>query len=372
MTAHVLTGATGLLGAALTLELLQRTDAELICLTRPGRAGAAARLTDTLRTAARSYGHADTLDTQIDKRCRAVAADLAEPLCGVVPARLPGRIENFWHCAADLRYEDHHWESLWRTNVEGTDNALALAEALVCRTFTYISTAYVAGKRTGVLLEEPADPRQTNNRYEDSKIMAERLVAKSAMTTRILRPSIIIGHSRTHAVIGGHSGLYGLQRRVANLRKMLSRLGTPEDLTRPLRVRVEPETPINVVPVDLVATDAVAISQSGTSATVFHLTHPRPMLLGPGFSRMFELAGLPAPLFTGDTHGFTEIDHQFDRKIVFFRSYMSGVKIFDQTTLRENVPDSRLYGWDFQMSSLEQFYLWYFKHLERRDAPVPG
>jgi thioester reductase-like protein len=344
---HLVTGATGLVGAALVLELLARTDDEVVCLVRPGRSNAEDRLRQALTTAARSYG---AFGLEIDKRCTVVAADLTEPRCGVAGVRG----EEFWHCAADLRYEDRHWEALRRTNVEGTRNALDLALSAGCTAFNYMSTAYVAGRRDGVLTEVRHDS-ETNNRYEDSKVAAEEVVAAATgLVTRTLRPSIVIGHSRTYAVCGGLSGLYGIQRRLKQFKRALSALGSSSE---PMRLRADAAARVNLVPVDLVAADAVNISQSTSTARVFHLTHPEPLSVGPGLGLMFELAGLPRPIYTDDVSTFTQLDREFDRKIDFYSSYMTGTKVFDQTNLLAAVDKPVLMSWHFDLEKLARFYL---------------
>ncbi|GAA2697326.1 SDR family oxidoreductase [Actinoplanes palleronii] len=361
MTTHVVTGATGLVGAALVLELLTRTDATVICLVRPGRSSATERLTTALTAAARAYGREETnVDEQI---CRAVPADLTQARCGVDPAEI-GPVDEFWHCAADLRYEDRHRDLLFATNVDGTRHAHDLARAAGATVFNYVSTAYVAGRRTGLLREEPAPAGLGNNHYEESKTAAEHLLAATTgPAIRVLRPSIVIGHSRTMAVAGGRTGLYTIHRRVHQLDRMLTLLGDAGGRGRPLRIRAEADSPINVVPVDLVAADAVALSTAGAPAGTYHLTHPAPMRLRPGLDLMFAMSGLAAPLLVGGDDGFTQIDREFDRRLDFHRSYMSGQKVFDQSALRAVLPDAALLSWTIDAPTLERVFGWHLDQL---------
>jgi thioester reductase-like protein len=359
---HVVTGATGLVGSALVLELLRRTDADVACLVRPGRSDAPTRLGAVLGAAARAHGHGDTFDADIRHRCLAIVADVDHELCGVDPAAFPVGASEFWHCAADQRYEERHREGLQRTNVLGTRHALALAAELDCRSFNYFSTAYVAGRRYGTVREQPVtDPRPTN-RYEESKIAAEWLVlAAEGLVTRILRPGIVIGHSVTHAVVGGHTGMYGIHRQLVQLERMLSMLGDPAVRTRPLRLRADRATPVDLAPVDLVAADAVALSRSG-HAGVFHLTHPTGIRLGDGLDLMFDVAGLPRPHYTYSDAGFAAADREFDRKIDFFRSYLTGAKTFDRARLLAAVPRPAVSSWRLDPAVLRHFQLWYQTH----------
>jgi len=366
---HVVTGATGLVGAALVLELLRRDDADVVCLVRPGRSDASTRLTTALTDAARAFGHGESFAADIRHRCVAVAADVDLPLCGVDPSRLRGT--EFWHCAADQRYEERHWKGLQRTNVLGTRHAVDLATELGCRAFNHFSTAYVAGRRYGTVRERAVTDPLHNNRYEESKIAAEWVVlAADGLVKRILRPGIVIGHSVTHAVVGGHSGMYGIHRQLVQLERMLSMLGDPAPRTRPLRLRADRATPVDLAPVDLVAADAVSVSRSG-HAGVFHLTHPTGIRLGDGLDLMFDVAGLPRPHYTYSDAAFTAADREFDRQIDFFRSYLTGNKTFDRSRLLAAVPAPAVSGWRLDRAVLREFQLWYQTHATSRQS-VPS
>ncbi len=85
---------------------------------------------------------------------------------------------------------------------------MRLAEGFGSGAFNHVSTAYVAGRLTGRIAEvDDPRPRAYNNIYEESKHLGEYIVAKdcgaSAMGYRIFRPSIVIGHSRTHRSSSG-------------------------------------------------------------------------------------------------------------------------------------------------------------------------
>ena len=192
-------------GGALALELLQRTDAELYCLVRPRATDddIQRRLEQGLSKAAGLYG-LPHLKAAILDRCRAISGDILKPRAGLGP--IP-RVDEVWHAAASLKFGDEHRSEIWSHNVDGTCHLLDLARASHTDVFNYISTAYVAGQRQGLILEELIPPETpTNNAYEDSKIVAEHLVAQSGLYHRIFRPSIVIGHSQTLAA----TNVYGI------------------------------------------------------------------------------------------------------------------------------------------------------------------
>src|SRR3954467_10603529 len=76
---HFVTGATGLVGSAIVLELLQRTTDDVFCLVRPGSDDVTARLRRVLGRAVESYAAPPEVQRAIAERCHAVAGDVVEP-----------------------------------------------------------------------------------------------------------------------------------------------------------------------------------------------------------------------------------------------------------------------------------------------------
>src|SRR5437764_3878971 len=99
MAAHFITGATGFVGGALTLELLDRDVERLVCLVRAQTdQEAEERLSASLERAAATYG-VENLLTERRARCVALAGDVVQPQCGL--AALPEPVDQVWHCAAN-------------------------------------------------------------------------------------------------------------------------------------------------------------------------------------------------------------------------------------------------------------------------------
>lgn len=138
--------------------------------------------------------------------CTAVAGDLTVPLFGLSPGDyrdLAAVVTRIIHCAAITDFNRPLSESR-RVNVEGTRNVLRFARD--CRRLervAVLSTAYVAGRRTGRISEDDlAHRRGFVNTYERSKYEMERLVRSAMPTTPIAvyRLSTIVGHARTGRV----------------------------------------------------------------------------------------------------------------------------------------------------------------------------
>lgn len=369
-----MTGATGFVGAALVLSLLRRTDAQIVCLVRPGATPVDQRLFDALRTAAAAYGESTAVIDAITRRCHAVAGDVALPECGGAP--LPAfRYSQGWHSAASLRFEDRYAEEIVAINTHGARNALAWMRAAGVSQLNYMSTAYVAGIRTGQIRETPCGNAETNNLYERSKIDAEAiLTGQREIGVRVFRPSIVVGHSRTRAATN-FSGMYGFLRQLTAFRGMMQRTQARLLHETSIKVQLQVGAPVDLVPIDRVVENAVTIASSTDpapgAAEYYHLTNP----LAPHVDRvvrlMFEELGLRTPSFVGDDDELEWLDERFNRRIGFYRSYMLGSRTFDRSNVERCVGDEPETAYAMTDDVLRDYYRWYLERLDASRQALP-
>ena len=371
---QLVTGATGFIGASLVLELLERTPDRIVCLVRPvagdsDRARSAqARLEDALRRARAAAGRRGP-ESDLLARCQAVPGDLLAAGFGVAPEAI-GPVREVWHSAASLRFEDPYAEEIWRHNAEGTRTTLELARRLGATTFNYMSTAYVSGTREGTIKEElpeaVAEPGEAaNNAYERSKIEAERRVAASGLAFRILRPSIVIGHSGT-ARAASDTGFYGYVARLARLRRVLERRGRLEDLAR-AEIEGLADAPLNLIPVDAVARNAVSVSLSGSPARIFHLTNATPPSVGAASAVINRVLGIPGPSFAARPRGASTYDRVLADQMRFFIAYVGRTKHFDRSNLDAAI-GAEASRWPMDPGALERYVATYLATLPRPGA----
>jgi thioester reductase-like protein len=325
----LLTGATGFVGVHLLLEILQQTDSEIYCIVRSNGGDANSRLSSLIIETIRNAHYPNALVAQVVRRVHVVQGDLTQDLSEVA-SQLPS-ISVFWHCAASLNYEDSYAKQISAINVDGTSKALDLARKKGAEEFNYISTAYVAGRSTGLILEQPVAEVEHSNFYEHSKVLAERLVlAERSMKTRIFRPSIVIGHSASfHAF--NFSGLYGFLRRLIQFKNTMARINSAFLQTESISLLVDADIPLNLVPVDMVASQAVRIARSDSEKSIFHLTNSHVPSVGESLNVAFGCLGINPPRIVNSMEGLGKLDTKFNSRIDFYSSYLSGHKAFDRT-----------------------------------------
>ncbi|MFL5907479.1 MAG: SDR family oxidoreductase [Solirubrobacterales bacterium] len=258
--AYFVTGATGFIGRNLVEQLLQR-EGTIYVLVREGSRGRLEEL--------RSRWGAD------EERIVPVIGDLSQEKLGCEDqiSELRGKIDHFFHLAAiyDMTADA---ESQRKANVEGTREAVKLAEALEAKRFHMVSSIAAAGLYKGTFTEDMFDEAEKveNHPYFQTKHESEAVVREEASVPwRVYRPGIVVGHSETGEMdkIDGPYYFFKLLQRARN--------ALPQWFPG---VGIEGRK-INVVPVDFVAKAMDHIAHlDGLDGQAFHLTDPNPVTAG--------------------------------------------------------------------------------------------
>ncbi|MCC6145612.1 MAG: SDR family oxidoreductase [Candidatus Hydrogenedentes bacterium] len=263
----LVTGATGIMGSWVLGEALKRGYTPYALMRDSSEDAARERLRAVLALP-EAEDHLE--DVQI------VLGDTTRPNFGLSEAALAdllGRIGGVIHCAASTSFSPRKDAVLWQTNVDAVVALIDLLRGTGVPLY-HVSTAYVAGKRSGRVLETELTPEVPyKNTYERTKREAERLVneaiAKGDITGAIFRPSIIVGASQ-EGRISQFLNFYTIIRYVDLLQR--NKLGEPS-----LRLQGNPHSTLNLVPVDWVAEALWRIIEAeGASGDTYHLTHCDP------------------------------------------------------------------------------------------------
>lgn len=161
-------------------------------------------------------------------------------------------------------------EKMERVNVDGTRNLLAFAAELPSlERLVHYSTAFVAGNREGVIMEdELLWPQKFRNAFESTKFKAERIVRQNMddLPISVVRPALVVGDSRT-GEIDHMDGPHFFMHVLVNL---------PLDIHLPLLGKGV--YPLNLVPVDFVVEAMVGIARDPRAVgKTFHLVDPNPL-----------------------------------------------------------------------------------------------
>ena len=224
-----------------------------------------------------------------------------------------------------------------------------------------------------MIKEAPAGDADTHNHYERSKVEAERLVAGGRrMAIRILRPSVVVGHSRTLAATA-FSGFYGFVRQLVQFRGMVDRTQRGLLANKPMHVRLDTDATIDLVPVDAVAREAVTIGLSDTAAGVYHLTHRDPPTLGLVVRTLFAMCGLHEPQFVSSPDELTWLDKQFDERLDFYGAYMRGDRRFERRRTEAALPHAKATRHVvYDAAEIDRLGRWYLERLEQERSRMPA
>ena len=273
--AYFITGGTGFIGRNF-IDKLKDREGDIYVLTRAASMHKFEELQERM---------GDSGDRLIP-----VTGDLKQPLLGVdaaTVADLKGKIKYFCHFAAiyDIGATA---EAQTATNIDGTRNAIQLAEAVAAGSFEHVSSIAAGGLYQGTFREDMFEEAENlDHPYFSTKHDSEGIVRDECQVPwRVFRPGMVVGNSKT-GEIDKIDGAYYFFKSLQKIRRVL-----PPWF--PL-VGIEGGK-FNIVPVDYVV-DAMdhIVHQEDLEGRCFHLTDPDHHSMG-NMMNIFAEAG-HAPRF---------------------------------------------------------------------------
>ncbi|MGO8952716.1 MAG: SDR family oxidoreductase [Rhodomicrobium sp.] len=271
---YFVTGASGFIGKRLVRTLLSRSQTTVYFLMRDS--------SPSRIEALRKYWHVSA------KRAIPLKGDIGKPGLGLSKEdinTLKGRTAHLFHLAAiyDLKADP---EREMATNIEGTRNAVRLAETIGAGRFHHFSSIAAAGLYEGTFREDMfEEARHYEHPYFASKHESEGVVRRECTVPwRIYRPGIVVGDSQTGEMdkIDGPYYFFSLIKRVrAVLPPWMPMVGIEGGR-------------INLVPVDFVVAAVNHIAHaSGQDGKCFHLTDPHPYRVGDTLNMFAKASNAP-------------------------------------------------------------------------------
>ena len=182
----LVTGATGILGRIIVLELL-----------RQGKKVRATRRKSSNLNEVKNSWHFYTSDVEnLFSQIEWMEVDLED--LDSIREVLEG-VDEVYHCSAKVSFHPKYQQEMFRTNVEGTKNLLYISEEKKVKKFLYVSSIAVLDKpnENNVLDEKSEfDTSGEHSNYALSKYLAEMEVWRSfveGLNTVIINPGVIIG-----------------------------------------------------------------------------------------------------------------------------------------------------------------------------------
>ena len=182
----LVTGATGILGRVIVLELLKRGKT----------VRAAKRKSSNLEEVKNSFGFYTENPTEFFNKIEWINVDF-EDIFSLQKA-LVG-VEEVYHCAAKVSFHPKDKRKMYKTNIEGTKQLLYACENSSVKKFLFVSSiAVLDGFNENGELDESSDfnPKVDHSSYAISKHFSEMEVWRASaegLNVAIVNPGLIIG-----------------------------------------------------------------------------------------------------------------------------------------------------------------------------------
>jgi nucleoside-diphosphate-sugar epimerase len=343
----LVTGAAGFLGSHMAVALL-RSGFQVAALVRTGkRLSAAERIARLLDW----FG----LEEGFRRNLQVVEGDIAGPALSSGTSGLSGTlggIDEIVHCASNTAFAERKRAEVEASNIDGLRNILEFAVRCGCGVFHHVSTAYVAGRRTGPCAEEWIEAGPFTNVYEETKaqgeIMARDVCRREGIRLNVYRPTIVYGDSRTGRTLRFNALYFPVKaaiflrdiyladirerggRKAAELGIRLTEAG---GLIMPIRIEVAREGGINLVPVDHCVRVFMAVMEDELEGGIYHIANPRSTRIEDivAFAkRHFRLGGVETcgpEAFA--SHPKNALEVLYDSYLEAYRPYMQDLRIFE-------------------------------------------
>jgi nucleoside-diphosphate-sugar epimerase len=341
-----LTGATGFLGSHLMASFLK--DGYRIIVA--GRSNNEGSLKERIFKLLRWFGIDESGQLEF------VEIDFLKPHLGLPEdeyIELCNKTGQIVHCASDTSFSEKKREVVLKSNVESLSGILEFASDSRAEFFHYISTAYVSGSKVPVCTESLSIATEFVNVYEESKALAENVIAdfcnRNSIPFTIIRPSIVYGDSRSGRSLKFNALYFPIQSvnyiREIYLNDIINNNGRKSMkygiyldkegcLFLPLRIFLPQRGILNIIPVDYFVEATMRIIKKAPPGGIFNLTNNSPARLDEisVYNEQFmKVRGVEIHYGNQKSDGCRNpAEELFDRFMEPYRFYLSDTRLFDR------------------------------------------
>lgn len=358
----LLTGVTGLVGASVVTALLRKhPDYKIVAICRGNKAQTAQERTAlTLKAQCDFDGDSDSYQS-IVSRVTVVQGDVTNMPFDEIAKY--GPFDVMFHCAADVNLGKDSDGKTYATNMNGTLNAVEALTRFNIPRFHYVSTAYVAGKCVGRVMEDEMPATDWINSYERSKFNAEKYVRENVKVPyTIYRPSIIVGR-RSDGVIRKPLAFYRILEFLGRLKSNRAHhAGLPANA--PMKIDFRIPSPVSdkiyFVPIDYVQYSISELFEKPERNRTYHITGDSPVS-----TKMIEIA-VQSVLQTEGLEVVEKLENPSRDELLIVRMledlipYFSTQIIFDNSNVYEDLGAEAL-NWTQDVRFLRRMAYSYFK-----------
>ena len=342
-----LTGATGFLGSHLMASLLSGGH-RIIVLGRSNKNGT---LQERVSRLLKWFGI-----EEFAGQLKFMEIDFLKPLLGIPEADykvLCADTEQIIHCASDTSFTERKRDIVFKSNVNSLEGILEFAVNANVKFFHYISTAYVAGANVILCKECLSSSADFLNVYEESKALAENIIAafcqKNSIPFSIIRPSVVYGDSRTGRSLRFNALYFPIQsvKYISEIYlkdiknndgKKSKQFGIFIDeegyLFLPLRIYLPEEGALNIIPVDYFVNATIMIIANASPGGIYHLTnnsYTKLEAIAVYNEHFMKIRGVEIIYGkSADNVLRNPAEELFDRFMTPYRPYLSDNRIFDR------------------------------------------
>jgi nucleoside-diphosphate-sugar epimerase len=342
-----LTGATGFLGSHLMASLLSGGH-RIIVLGRSNKNGT---LQERVSRLLKWFGI-----EEFAGQLKFMEIDFLKPLLGIPEADykvLCADTEQIIHCASDTSFTERKRDIVFKSNVNSLEGILEFAVNANVKFFHYISTAYVAGANVILCKECLSSSADFLNVYEESKALAENIIAafcqKNSIPFSIIRPSVVYGDSQTGRSLRFNALYFPIQsvKYISEIYrndiknndgKKSKQFGIFIDeegyLFLPLRIYLPEKGALNIIPVDYFVNATMKIIANASAGGIYHLTnnsHTKLEKIAVYNEQFMKIKGVEIIYDrSADNVLRNPAEELFDRFMEPYRLYLSDDRIFER------------------------------------------